>query len=110
MAKKKWKEGERKGFTLDSWKVQKVAGITFDFRRIDAAWWSSYTKRVEAANKVNDTNLNIELGGEMIEKIVTGWPFSQPITKEGFLNLSIVDAKTAVDALNVARDNVVNRS
>lgn len=35
----------------------------------------------------------------LVEKIVVSWPFPQPVSKEGYLTLSLADAVTADEAL-----------
>ena len=66
-----------------------IYGILIDGNRISRR---EYTAIVAAIQASNDIQRNDELTGELVEKLVVAWPFEQPITKDGYLNLPLPDS------------------
>lgn len=69
---------------------QTIDGITIDLNRISVRQFANLTAEMEAA--AEDVNKRIELSGKLVSMIVTAWPFSQPITPDGYQDLGLLDS------------------
>lgn len=67
-----------------------IDGIVFDLNRISKREYSQIMKDLGAIGEA-DYDKALALSGLLFEKIVVSWPFSQPITAEGYANLGVMD-------------------
>jgi len=90
-----------------------IDGIVFDLNRITRKEYSRAMRQIQAlippeakkGETVEGPELELseedaekiqELSGQLYAKIITVWPFSQPITAEGYVSLGMMDS-TRVD-------------
>lgn len=73
-------------------------GITLDLNRITRREFRRFlTDLSEADGEARD-----ELTGQMVEKVVTTWPYNAPITQDGYLDLPLADSLAVDRALTEA--------
>lgn len=93
MAKSKWRL--RRGFTLKPQQlpglVHEIDGISIDFNRVPAADLMALGRKIEAGD--------IAAASRLVAKVVTAWPWPQPITADGFIGLGLTNIKTTLEAL-----------
>lgn len=95
MAKRKYEEGERRAFTLKK-NFQEHDGIRIVFSQLNQDQFKKFKKRIEAAKDEAEKD---RLWGWLVRKVVIRWPFSQPITAEGYNALGAVDSLRVKKAL-----------
>lgn len=95
----------------DSPTAIEIDGIVFDLNRITRKEYSRRIRQIqvlappEAEDGEPETELSEEnfdgvqqLSGELYAKIIVAWPFSQPITAEGYVSLGMLDSGRVDDA------------
>lgn len=76
-----------------------IDGITIDANRISRRKFVDLTSAIQRASDADDATLRDELTGEIVEKIVTYWPFENPITQDGYLDLGLMDSRRVDNAI-----------
>jgi hypothetical protein len=88
-----------------------VDGIVFDLNRITRKEYARAMRQIQALippeAKEGDPDPELseedadkvqELSGQLYAKVITAWPFSQPITTEVYLNLGMMDSARVDEA------------
>lgn len=70
-----------------------ISGIIFDLNRITRRDYTAFTMEFSQVETLVERD---EKTGELAEKIIVSWPFDQPVSKEGYLNLGLADS-TVID-------------
>lgn len=79
--------------------AQTIDGITIDANRISRRKFVELTSAIGQAADSDNANLRDELTGELVEKIVTYWPFEAPISRDGYLDLGLLDSRQVDNAV-----------
>ena len=85
-----------------------VPKIEIDLNRITRREFRGYINTLLAANE--NTDEADLLTGELIEKVVTSWPFDNPITQDGYMDLGLQDSKSVDEALKAALGFVAEKN
>lgn len=88
-----------------------VDGIVFDMNRIIRKEYLRLIRQIQALTppeakegepepelSEEDSDKIQELSGQLYAKIITAWPFSEPITAEGYINLGMMDSARVDEA------------
>lgn len=76
-----------------------MAGIIIDLNRITRPQFRQFIARLTADNTPEDKD---KITAEMAARVITEWPFSNPITEDGVMSLGLLDGKAVDDALSAA--------
>ena len=79
-----------------------MSEIKIDLNRVTRREFREYLVRVKEADGIKAD----ELTGALIEKIVISWPYDQPITQEGYLNLGLRDSQEVDEFISGAMSNI----
>ena len=82
--------------------------IEIDLNRITRREFRGYINTLLAANE--NTDEADLLTGELIEKLVISWPFDNPITQDGYMDLGLQDSKSVDEALKTALGFVAEKN
>jgi hypothetical protein len=76
-------------------------GVTIDGILLDPARITrrEYVRIIAAIQASDDLQLNDELTGELVAKMVAHWPFDKPVTKDGYLDLNLLESRRVDNAL-----------
>jgi hypothetical protein len=106
--------GEANGHEVpgrDSPTAIEIDGIVFDLNRITRKEYARGMRQIQVLTPAEtkegepepelseqDAEKIQELSGQLYAQIITAWPFSQPLTVEGYLNLGMMDSARVDEA------------
>lgn len=74
-----------------------VSKIKVDLNKITRREFRTYINKLDDNGRMPD-----EAQAEFVVKVVTAWPYDNPITEDGYLDLPLGDALTVDKAINKA--------
>ena len=82
--------------------------IDIDLNRITRRQFRGYVNALLAVDETTDeADL---LTGEIIERVVISWPYEQPISQDGYMDLGLQDSKNVDEALRDALGFVAEKN
>ena len=82
--------------------------IEIDLNRITRRQFRAYVNSLMAADDLTeDADL---LTGDLVSQVVISWPYEQPITQDGYLDLGLQDSKDVDIALKDALGFVAEKN
>lgn len=77
--------------------MAKKQDITIDLNKITRREFREFIRAIIEANEfTEEADL---LTGDLASKVITGWPYEQPITQEGYMELGLADSRNVDEAL-----------
>ena len=88
--------------------IEAVPKIEIDLNRITRREFRGYVNALLAVDELTDgADL---LTGELIEKVIISWPYDNPITQDGYMDLGLQDSKSVDEALKDALGFVAEKN
>jgi hypothetical protein len=85
-----------------------VPKIEIDLNRVTRREFRGYINSLLAVDELTDeADL---LTGEIISKVIISWPYEQPITQDGYMDLGLQDSKDVDVALKEALGFVAEKN